>query len=58
MAEDGRRDYGETRFNMLVELHGVVLNVTFTPRPPKHRIISARLASRTERRAYHARQTG
>lgn len=54
VVEDGRRDYGEERFNMLVEMHGVVLNVTFTPRAPKHRIISARLASRRERRTYHA----
>ena len=57
VVEDGRRDYGERRFNMLVELHGVILNLTYTPRPPKHRIISARLASRKERRTYHARQT-
>ena len=56
VAEDKRRDYGEQRFNMLVELHGVILNVTFTLRPPKHRIISARLASRKERRIYRAKQ--
>ena len=45
VAEDRRRDYGEQRFNMLVGLHEVILNITFALRPPKHRIISARLAS-------------
>ncbi|ACL61535.1 BrnT family toxin [Methylobacterium nodulans] len=56
VTEDKRRDYGEQRFNMLVEFHGVILNITFTMRPPKHRIISARVASRKERRTYHAKQ--
>jgi uncharacterized protein len=59
VVEDRRRDYGEQRFNMLVEVFGIVLNVTFTPRPSKYRIISARLANRKERRVYHAgRQDG
>lgn len=58
VREDRRRDYGEPRFNMLVALHGLVLNVTFTPRGGKQRIISARLANRKERRVYDAyRQT-
>ena len=56
VVEDKRRDYGEQRFNMLVEMNGVVLHVTFTLRPPKYRIISARVASRKERRVYHAQQ--
>ncbi|GEP03984.1 BrnT family toxin [Methylobacterium oxalidis] len=54
--EDERRDYGEQRFNMLVEVQGIVLNVTFTPRGDRQRIISARVASRKERRLYHARR--
>ncbi|WP_288586186.1 BrnT family toxin [uncultured Methylobacterium sp.] len=58
IAQDTRRDYGEPRFNMLVEVRDIILNITFTPRPPRHRIISARLASRRERRAYHAKQQG
>lgn len=58
IVEDMRRDYGEQRFNMLVEVRDMVLNITFTPRPPRHRIISARLASRKERKAYHAKQQG
>lgn len=56
ISEDRRRDYGEQRFNMLVEIRNLIFSITFTPRPPKHRIISARLASRKERRAYHAKQ--
>ncbi|AWN50922.1 BrnT family toxin [Methylobacterium sp. 17Sr1-1] len=56
VTEDIRHAYGERRFNMLAELRGVLLNITFTPRPPKNRIISARVASRKERRAYYAKQ--
>ncbi|MCJ2034201.1 BrnT family toxin [Methylobacterium sp. J-068] len=56
IREDGRRDYGEARFNMIVAFNGVILNITFTPRDGKQRIISARLANRTERRLYDARQ--
>ena len=54
--EDTRQDYGERRYNTLVELKGVVLNVTFTPRDGKRRIVSARLANRRERRLHRARQ--
>ncbi|WP_331295138.1 BrnT family toxin [Methylobacterium hispanicum] len=56
VAVDARRNYGEPRFNMLAEHHGVVLNVTFTPRGPKYRIISARIANREERGIYHAKR--
>jgi uncharacterized protein len=59
-AEDKRTDYGERRYNMLVKLHGVILNITFTPRTTKYHLISARVASRKERRiyaAYEATQT-
>lgn len=58
VREDERRDYGEVRFNMIVALNGLVLNITFTPRGGKQRIISARPASRIERRLYDARQQG
>lgn len=54
VREDRRRDYGEPRFNMLVEISGLVLNVTYTPRGGRWRIISARLANRQERGIYHA----
>ena len=53
VVEDRRRDYGETRFNMLARFAGVVLNITFTPRRGKYHVISARLANRKER-AIHA----
>jgi uncharacterized protein len=55
---DRRKDYGESRFNMLVEYRGRIANVTFTPRGDKYHLISVRPASRNERRAYHARQQG
>lgn len=58
IREDARRDYGEARFNMIVALNGVILNITFTPRDGKQRIISARLANRMERRLYDAGQQG
>ena len=54
IVQDSRRVYGEQRFNMLVEFNGFILNITFTPRGEKQRIISARLANRKERRVYHA----
>jgi uncharacterized protein len=54
--EDIRHAYGERRFNALVELKGVILNVTFTPRDGKQRIVSARVANRRERRVYRAQQ--
>jgi uncharacterized protein len=44
--EDKRQDYGELRYNALVELNNVILNITFTPRNGKQRIISARRANR------------
>ena len=56
IREDKRRDYGEKRFNMLVNINGAILNITFTPRGDKQRIMSARLANRKERRLYHAQQ--
>lgn len=56
VREDKRRDYGEKRFNMIVELNGIILNITFTPRGGKQRIMSARAANRRERRLYHAQQ--
>jgi uncharacterized DUF497 family protein len=53
---DDRKDYGEPRYNMVVEFRGVIINVTFTPRAGKYRLISARPASRQERNAYAQRQ--
>jgi uncharacterized DUF497 family protein len=50
VTEDTRHDYGERRFNMLVEIGELILNVTSTKRSRKYRIISALIASRIERR--------
>ena len=52
--EDRRFDYGETRYNALVDFNGVILNITFTPRDGKQRIFSARRANRRERQVYDA----
>jgi uncharacterized protein len=53
---DTRRDYGEARFNRLVCVEGIVINVTFTPRSGKFHLISARPANRQERSVYRARE--
>jgi uncharacterized DUF497 family protein len=51
---DERKDYGEDRYNTLVEFKGRVLNITFTPRAGQFHLISVRPASREERAVYHA----
>ena len=53
--QDNRKDYGELRFNMLVEFTGRILNITFNPRAGKVHLISVRPASREERKVYHAK---
>ncbi|MDA1076106.1 MAG: BrnT family toxin [Proteobacteria bacterium] len=51
---DDRQDYGETREISLGELGGaVVIVVAHTDRNETIRIISARLASRAERKVYY-----
>ncbi len=52
IAEDARRDYGETRFKALGMIEDVVVYVAFTLRGEAVRIISMRPANRKERRAY------
>ena len=51
--QDNRRDYGELRYNSLVEFKGRVINITFTPRGGRIHLISVRPASREERTVYH-----
>ena len=54
--EDTRFDYGENRYvatGLLEEGTVVVIVVVFTEREDRIRIISARAASKTERRRYH-----
>ena len=52
--EDTRQDYGEQRFNVIGQVNGQTLFVTYTSRGEKIRIISARRAEPYERRKYHA----
>lgn len=53
IRRDNRFDYGEVRYNMLVRFGARIINVTFTPRGGLKHLISARPASREERRRYH-----
>jgi uncharacterized DUF497 family protein len=52
---DHRRDYREIRIVAIGEVDGFVLTVVYTDRGDVRWIISARLASRKERRLWHAR---
>ncbi|HWN48951.1 MAG TPA: BrnT family toxin [Xanthobacteraceae bacterium] len=54
---DDRFDYGELRYNMLVEFQDRIINITFTPRAGRVHLISARPASREERKVYHDYKT-
>jgi uncharacterized protein len=51
---DTRFDCGEARYNLLAQPRGRIINITFTPRIGKFHLISARPASRAERRASDA----
>jgi uncharacterized DUF497 family protein len=53
--EDTRRDYGERRFVAVGELDGDIISVVYTWRGSRRRLISARRATRRERKEY---QTG
>ena len=48
VKEDTRKDYGETRLNMIAKCEGQIFHVTFTMRRLVTRIISARKAGRRE----------
>lgn len=50
--EETQRDYGETRIKAIGKIEGVILCVIYTRRENRIRIISARKASRNERRIY------
>jgi len=50
---DNRRNYGETRTNLLGQIKGDIFCVTYTKRNSKYRIISARRANSRERRKYY-----
>jgi uncharacterized DUF497 family protein len=53
--EDRRRDYGEPRYVVLCPLEDVLVHVTYTVRAGNIRLISARRASRREKRDYEQR---
>ena len=52
--EDTRRDYGERRFIAVGELDGDIIPVVYTWRGNRRRLISARRATRRERKEYQA----
>jgi uncharacterized DUF497 family protein len=53
-TEDRRRDYGERRFRAVGLLRGHLVQIAYTWRDVRRRIISARRASRNDGRAYYA----
>jgi uncharacterized protein len=54
--EDKRRDYGEPRYIVLCPLQDVLVHVTYTVRGGNIMLISARPASRREKRDYEQRK--
>jgi hypothetical protein len=52
--EDIRYDYGERRFIAVGELDGDIISVVYTWRGNRRRLISARRATRRERKEYQA----
>jgi uncharacterized DUF497 family protein len=54
--EDKRRDYGEPRYVVLCPLQDVLVHVTYTVRGGSIRLISARRASRREKRDHERRK--
>jgi uncharacterized DUF497 family protein len=53
-AEDLRRDYGEQRYRAVGLLGDHVIQVAYTWRGNRRRLISARSAGRNDRRTYYA----
>jgi uncharacterized DUF497 family protein len=53
-----RKNYEEPRYNTLVEFSGRIVNITFTPRSGRLHLISARPASRDERKVYDGKKGG
>jgi uncharacterized protein len=49
---DGRKDYGEPRFNSTGILDGILCTVCWTPRNGKVRVISMRKINARERETY------
>ncbi|MBN9034120.1 MAG: BrnT family toxin [Rhizobiales bacterium] len=55
VVQDDRKDYGETRYNMLAKLNGRIFHITFTPRGTVTWLISARKANQREQKRYEQR---
>ena len=54
-SEDLRYDYGEHRFRAVGRLGEHIIQIAYTWRDERRRIISVRMAGRNDRRTYHAR---
>jgi uncharacterized DUF497 family protein len=52
-TEDSRRNYGEQRYRAIGPLDDRIVQVAYTWRNERRRIISARRAGRNDRRTYH-----
>src|SRR5260370_29453337 len=57
-TEDLRRDYGERRYRAIGRFGDAVIQVAYTWRGERRRIISSRRAGRNDRRAYNASDAG
>lgn len=55
VREDKRKDYGESRFQILGPVAGRVLFIAYTTRGTRYRLISARRASYEETEEYYGR---
>ena len=53
LEREDKRDYDETRIQVIGIVNQVVLFVVYTKRNGKNRIISARRANKNERRQYY-----
>ena len=52
--QDTRRHYSERRWRRLAEIEGALYHIAYTRRGPSVRLISARSASRRERKTYYS----
>ncbi|MGB5771872.1 MAG: BrnT family toxin [Crocosphaera sp.] len=57
LEREDKRNYGETRIQVIGIVNQVVLFVVYTKRDNRYRIISARRANKNERRQYYQSQT-
>ncbi len=53
IAPDLRNDYGEERWKIIGKIYGSLISVIYTVRNKVTRIISARIASISERKEYY-----